>query len=239
MKARVSRCRQEQIQAEHEWDNANGDDRDRPRMVDDNDPDSQALTTGDITRYRALVVRISYLSQDRPDLKFASMQVCCAMAKQTTRDIKSVKRIGRYLVEKPKAKCWFRWQQSGELEAYSDADRRCDKAVRRSVAADQHHRLRVLGERQEPEEESADVSEMTCSRRGTQGILAICRLSNAIQCKKFGDTKMHDMTVRVGMRRTRSSDVCQLTRPTQVLLRIEVFDESRARARGRVFTDST
>ena len=32
--------------------------------------DIQALTGGDITRYRALVARISYLSQDRPDLKF-------------------------------------------------------------------------------------------------------------------------------------------------------------------------
>ena len=115
-----SRCRQEQTQAEHEWDSANdGDDRDRPRMVDDNDPDSQALTNGDITRYRALVARISYLSQGRPDLKFASMQVCCAMAKPTMRDMERVKRIGRYLVGKPRARYWFRWQQSGEHEAYS------------------------------------------------------------------------------------------------------------------------
>ena len=99
-----SRCKQEQTQAEHEWDNANDGDRDGPRMVDDNDPDSQALTNGDITRYRALVARIRYLSLDRPDLKFSSEQVCCAMAKLTTRDMERVKRIGRYLVGKPKAK---------------------------------------------------------------------------------------------------------------------------------------
>ena len=42
--------------------------------------DSQALTGGYITKYRALVARISYLSQDRLDLKFAAMQVCCATA---------------------------------------------------------------------------------------------------------------------------------------------------------------
>ena len=131
-----TRCRQEQTQAEHEWDNANdGDNRDRPQMIDDDDTDSQALTNGDITRYRALVAKISYLSQDRPDLKFASMQVCCAMAKPTTRDMERVKRIGRYLVGKPRARCWFRWQQSGELEAYSDADWGGDKATRRSVSA--------------------------------------------------------------------------------------------------------
>ena len=83
-----------------------GEDRDRPPMADDDADDSQALT-----RHRALVARISYLSQDRPDLKFASMQVCCAVAKPSVRDMERVKRIGRYLAGKPRAKCWFRWQQ--------------------------------------------------------------------------------------------------------------------------------
>ena len=39
---------------------------------------------------------MSYLSQDRPDLKFASMRACCAMAKPSMRDMERVKRIGRY-----------------------------------------------------------------------------------------------------------------------------------------------
>ena len=39
------------------------------------------------------------------------------------------------LVGKPRARCcWFRWQQSGELEAHSDADWGGDKATRRSVS---------------------------------------------------------------------------------------------------------
>ena len=50
-------------------------------------------------------------------------------------DMECVKRTGRYLVGKPRAKCWFRWQQSGELEAYSDADWGSDRATRRSVSA--------------------------------------------------------------------------------------------------------
>ena len=76
---------QGQTRTKHEWDGmSDGDDRARPQMADDNANDSQALTGGDITRYRALVARISHLSQDRPDLKFASMQVCSAMAKQTS-----------------------------------------------------------------------------------------------------------------------------------------------------------
>ena len=122
-------------QTKYRWDDMNGvDKRDRPRMVDDDAIDSQALTGGDVTRYRALVARISYLSQDRPDLKFAAMQVCCAMAHPTVRDSERVKRIGRYVAGTPRAKCWFRWQQSGELEAYSDADWGGDKTTRRSVS---------------------------------------------------------------------------------------------------------
>ena len=73
-------------QTKRRWDDVNDDvNRDRPWMADDDAIDSQALTGGDITRYSALVARISYLSQDRPDLKFASM--CCAMAKPSMRDL--------------------------------------------------------------------------------------------------------------------------------------------------------
>ena len=56
------------------------------------------------------------------------------MANPTMRDSERVKRIGRYLPGRPRAKCWFRWHQSGELEAYSDADWGSDKATRRSVS---------------------------------------------------------------------------------------------------------
>ena len=82
-----------------------------------------------------LVARIRYMPQDRSDLKFASMQVCCAIAKPSVRDVDGVKRIGRYFAGERRAKCGYRWQQSGELEAYSDADWRGDKATRRSVSA--------------------------------------------------------------------------------------------------------
>ena len=66
------------------WDDAgDGDDKNTVQMTNDELGDAndiQALTGGDIMKYRALVARISYLSQERPDLKFAAMQVCCAMA---------------------------------------------------------------------------------------------------------------------------------------------------------------
>ena len=44
------------------------------------------------------------------------------MTKPLVRYMERVKRIGRYFAGKPRAKCWFRRQRCGELEAYSDAD---------------------------------------------------------------------------------------------------------------------
>ena len=38
----------------------------------------------------------------------------------SVRDMGRAKRIGRYLAGKPRAKCWFRWKQSGELEESLD-----------------------------------------------------------------------------------------------------------------------
>ena len=118
-------------------DAGDGDDKNNVQMTNDERDDvndSQALTGGDITKYRALVARITYLSQDRPDPKFASVQVCCAMANPSVSDMELVKRIGSYLVGKPRAECLFHWQQRGGLEAYSDVDWRGDRSTRRSVS---------------------------------------------------------------------------------------------------------
>ena len=89
-----NRCEQGQRRTKHEWDDAgDGDDKNGVQMTHDernerdDTNDSQALTGGDITKYRALEARISYLSRDRPDLKFAAMQVCCAMANPLAMDV--------------------------------------------------------------------------------------------------------------------------------------------------------
>ena len=133
-------------------------------MADDDDNDSQAPTDEYITKYRALVARISYMSQDRPDLKFASMQACCAMVKPSVQDMERVKRIGRYLAGKPRSKCWFRWEQSGELDVYSDADCGGDKAhgdqCRLGVVMRGGHCLKVWTKQQQVVSLSSAESEL-------------------------------------------------------------------------------
>ena len=147
---------------------------DPPQIADDDANERQALSGGDIARYRELVARISNSSQDRPDLKFASMRVCCAMAKPSVRNMERVKRIGRYLAGRPRAKCWFRWQQSGELEAYSDADWRGDKATRRWLSAGVirgGHRLKVWTKKQQVVSLSSAESELYAAvKTGSEGL---------------------------------------------------------------------
>ena len=60
-------------------------------MSGDDVKDSQALTSGDFTKYRALVARNSYMSQDRSNLKFSQMQVCRAMGKRSVRNVERQK----------------------------------------------------------------------------------------------------------------------------------------------------
>ena len=77
---------------------------------------------------RTAVKHSQHQSQDRPDLKFAALQVCCAMAKPLASDLEQAKRIGRYLVVKPQSAC-STGSRVVNFEAYSDADWRGDKVT--------------------------------------------------------------------------------------------------------------
>ena len=78
-----NQCEQGRGQTERDGNGAGyDDDDDKNRVQTTNDEpddvnDSQALTGGDVTKYREPVARISFLSQDRPDLKFVPMLMLC------------------------------------------------------------------------------------------------------------------------------------------------------------------
>ena len=63
-----NQCEQGQRQTKHDWDDAgDGDDENSVQMTNDERDDandSEALRGGDLTKFRAFVARISYLSQD-------------------------------------------------------------------------------------------------------------------------------------------------------------------------------
>ena len=73
--------------------------------------------------FLALAARLNYLSQDWPDITFATMKLCSKMSRLDARDLKNVKRVCRFLVGKPRVGCLVEWlAHPSALHALADAD---------------------------------------------------------------------------------------------------------------------
>ena len=70
-----------------------------------------------------MAARCNYLSLDRPDIQYASKEVCRWMSDPNWSDWLAIKRIARYLKGKPRLVYKYLWQQApGELIAHSDTN---------------------------------------------------------------------------------------------------------------------
>ena len=72
------------------------------------------------TRYRAIAARANYLSADQPDAQFSCKEACRFMARLTYVNWKSLKRLGRFFVGRPRLVFRFDLQDAEKLERYSD-----------------------------------------------------------------------------------------------------------------------
>ena len=102
-------------------------------------PDSYLLSSIDATTFRALSARANYLSQDRPDINYASKELCREFAKPNRNSYARLKRLGRYLVGKPRVVYKYDWSKPGDpvdntLELYVDTDFAGCKETRRSTS---------------------------------------------------------------------------------------------------------
>ena len=80
------------------------------------------LEVGEHTRFRALAARADYLAADRPDCQFAAKEICRDMAAPTELSNTALKRLVRYLRLRPRLVYSYAYQDSSELNAYSDTD---------------------------------------------------------------------------------------------------------------------
>ncbi len=74
------------------------------------------------TPYRAVTARANYLAADRPDMQFASKEICRWMSSPTERSLVAVKRLGRFLEGHPRLIYSYPWQSATKIDAYSDTD---------------------------------------------------------------------------------------------------------------------
>ena len=101
----------------------------------ENEEEDVSLDFEQARRYRGIAARLNYLAQDRPDLKFAALKASRNMSNPRDRDWGILKRVGRYLITRPRAICSFRWQDesSTKIWACSDSDWAGDKKTRKST----------------------------------------------------------------------------------------------------------
>ena len=66
------------------------------------DEDEEGLSEQDATKYRALAARAMFLAQDRTDIGYAVKELSRRMSKPRIRDMKDMKRLGRYLIGREK-----------------------------------------------------------------------------------------------------------------------------------------
>ena len=83
----------------------------------------QVLDEKQATKFRSAAARCNYLSTDRPDIMYAVKEVCREMSKPTRGAWKKLKRIGRYLVGKPRTVLRYDWQgREDEMDGFTDSD---------------------------------------------------------------------------------------------------------------------
>ena len=68
-------------------------------LIDDTGP---VLNDAQATTFRALSASANYLALDKPDVAFASKELCRKFNKPTSTDVTALKKVVRYLVHAPR-----------------------------------------------------------------------------------------------------------------------------------------
>ena len=85
--------------------------------------DDVDIVGDDATRFRGVAARCNYLAFDRPDMQFATKEICREMSKPTTGSLRRLQRLGRYLKGRPRLVWHFDMQEPpSTLDVYTDSD---------------------------------------------------------------------------------------------------------------------
>ena len=85
--------------------------------------DVELLVGDELKRYRSAAARANYIGLDRIDLAYAGKEAARCLANPTRGDAVRLKRVGRYLVNKPRCEQLLPWQEMPEkILVYTDSD---------------------------------------------------------------------------------------------------------------------
>ena len=85
--------------------------------------------------YRRGAARVNYMAQDRPDLAYVANLLSRSMSRPKCGDEQVLKRVGRYLITRPRLELVFRWQPvPDKLQVLTDSDWGGCRQSRRSTS---------------------------------------------------------------------------------------------------------
>jgi hypothetical protein len=106
----------------------------KDRVEAESGEEESDLSQEEVGAYRSGAARANYLSLDRPDISFATKELCRHMSSPRRRDVEALKRVARYLKGAPRVVYDFAWQPEVGLQTYVDTDFAGCMATRRSTS---------------------------------------------------------------------------------------------------------
>ena len=92
------------------------------------------LTEEEAKLFRSGAARANYLSLDRPDMSFATKELCRRMSGPLQQDLEGLRRIAGYLAGSPRVVYDYPWQPEPGLSVYADTDFAGCLVTRRSTS---------------------------------------------------------------------------------------------------------
>ena len=93
------------------------------KEVREGQEEEEALDSEWATRYRAMVARMNYLTQDRSDLCFTVKELAREMSSPTMASWKALKKLARYILGAPRVVTCYPYQTfDGNINIHSDTD---------------------------------------------------------------------------------------------------------------------
>ena len=132
--------------------------------------------------YRALAARANYLAPDRADIQYAVKEICRGMANPTRGDWRKLKRLGRFLIGRPRVVISYGYQSEEEpLLGFSDSDwagcRRTARSTSGGVVMKGSHMLKSWSSTQKSITLSSGEAELIAAVKTCTEVIGITQLA--------------------------------------------------------------
>ena len=150
--------------------------------AEDDEEDNVDIVGPDLSRFRGVAARCNYLSFDRPDVQFATKEICREMSKPTTGSLRRLRRIGCYLKGAKRLVWDFKMQDDVDtLDVFTDSDwagcRRSRKSTSGGAIMRGGHCIKTWSKTQALIAKSSGEAELYAVVRGAAEALGMATLA--------------------------------------------------------------